>query len=96
LSTVTTVTTVTTSVTTLETKIAYIGDANEDGKVNVSDAAYIAKMLAIRQAYALPQDLADYNRDGKVTVSDAAGIARALASRDKKDWLEVIIFIYPI
>ena len=53
-------------------------------------------MLAIRQAYALPQDLADYNRDGKITVSDAAGIARALASIDKKEWIEVIIFIYPI
>ncbi|MBE6845941.1 MAG: hypothetical protein E7508_09635 [Ruminococcus sp.] len=53
------------------------GDANGDGVLSVSDAAYIARCLSKRKTIDLT---ADYNGDGKVTVSDAAEIARVLAS----------------
>ena len=57
-----------------------IGDANDDGKVNVRDAAYIAKMLATGQGSKLPAS-ADFNGDGKVNVRDAAAIAKYLAQK---------------
>lgn len=57
-----------------------IGDANGDGKVNVRDAAYIAKMLATGQGSKLPAS-ADFNGDGKVNVRDAAAIAKYLAQK---------------
>ena len=57
-----------------------IGDANGDEKVNVRDAAYIAKMLATGQGSKLPAS-ADFNGDGKVNVRDAAAIAKYLAQK---------------
>lgn len=56
-----------------------LGDANEDGKVNVRDCAMIASYLAKNQADKLPL-CADYNRDSKINVRDAAAIANALAN----------------
>jgi hypothetical protein len=59
-----------------------IGDANQDGKVNVRDAAYIAKALATGTVDKLPCSIcADYNQDGKVNVRDAAAIAKMLATK---------------
>ena len=58
------------------------GDANLDGKVDVRDCAYIARMLAKGQGDKLP-DNADFNDDGKTDVRDAAAIARYLANREK-------------
>ena len=57
---------------------ADMGDANGDGKVNVRDCAYIAKMLA--KGKSLPAK-ADYNLDGKKNVRDAAALANDLASK---------------
>lgn len=58
-----------------------VGDANEDNKLTVSDAAFIARSLAKREFIDVDKvPSADYNRDGKVTVSDAAGIARFCAA----------------
>jgi len=54
------------------------GDANNDGKVNVRDAAFIAAALAKGQTDTLPAH-ADFNEDEKVNVRDAAAIASALA-----------------
>lgn len=54
------------------------GDANKDGKLTVSDAAFIARTLAKQQGETLTV-YADYNQDGKRNVSDAASIARYLA-----------------
>lgn len=93
-TTTTPITTVTTTVTTYETRIVYIGDANEDTMVNVRDAAYIAKILSIDQVYILPFT-ADFNQDGVINVRDSAALARALASGQRK-WIEVVIRIYPI
>ena len=59
------------------------GDANLDGKVNVRDAAYIAKLLATGKGDTLPIN-ADYNRDDKKNVRDAAAIAKALAKGEIK------------
>ncbi len=56
-----------------------IGDANGDGKLDVRDAAYIARMLAGGQSDEIPLT-ADFNGDGQVNVRDAAAIARFLAN----------------
>ena len=55
------------------------GDANEDGRVNVRDAAFIARQLAQGIGDTLPM-AADYNRDDRMNVRDAAAIAKSLAS----------------
>ena len=61
------------------------GDANNDGKLTVSDAAFIARTLAKRETIDVQiNPYADYNNDGKVTVSDAAAIARELAKAKSK------------
>ncbi|MGN0612631.1 MAG: dockerin type I domain-containing protein [Porcipelethomonas sp.] len=56
-----------------------IGDANEDGVVNVRDAAFIAQKLAKGLADELPS-FADFNEDGNINVRDAAAIAKFLAT----------------
>ncbi|MBE6845518.1 MAG: hypothetical protein E7508_07405 [Ruminococcus sp.] len=57
------------------------GDANGDGKLTVSDAAYIARTLAKGEKIEYDENpAADFNQDGKINVSDAANIARTLAS----------------
>ena len=57
-----------------------LGDANDDGMVNVTDAAFIAYTLAKRKD--LP-DNADYNEDDLVNVRDAASIAKFLAEKKR-------------
>jgi len=54
------------------------GDANEDGKLNVRDAAFIASKLAGGHSDELT-DISDINADGKVNVRDAAFVAAYLA-----------------
>lgn len=54
------------------------GDANQNGKTDVRDCAYIATTLAKGQGDTLPEE-ADYNLDGKRNVSDAANLARDAA-----------------
>ncbi len=54
------------------------GDANEDGVLNVRDAAYIARMLAYGLVEKLPAT-ADANLDSKINVRDAAWIAFTLS-----------------
>ena len=61
---------------------ALVGDANLDGKVDVRDCAYIARMLAAGQGNELPDNV-DFNDDGEKNVRDAAAIARYLANREK-------------
>jgi hypothetical protein len=57
-----------------------IGDANQDGVVNVRDCAKIANALAFKTVDKLPCfTCADYNQDGEVTVRDAAQLANKLA-----------------
>ena len=64
-------------------KCAYtFGDANGDDQRTVSDAAYIARMLASGKRSEL-DFRADFNLDNKIDVCDAAAIARVLAKRKK-------------
>ncbi len=51
-----------------------IGDANDDGKLNIRDAAFIAILCAKGQYDDIPE-WADYNGDGKRNIRDAAAIA---------------------
>ena len=72
------------------------GDANNDGKVNVRDCAYIANKLAAGKASSLPSE-ADYNSDGKINVRDAAAIARVLATnKNSYHWVQIIIKVRSI
>lgn len=75
-----------------------IGDANNDGKLNIKDATYIQKILA-KMVNPYLDDLSDwnldgklpigfisdFNRDGKRTVQDATAIQKYLANIDIKD-----------
>ena len=67
-----------------------LGDANGDGKLRASDAAFIAKTLAeasINGKKVTVDDYpaADFNGDGKVTAADAAAIAKYLAEQSLKN-----------
>ena len=55
------------------------GDANGDSKMNVRDAANIAKYASRNKLDLLPKN-ADFNGDGKVNVRDAAAIAKYMAT----------------
>ncbi|MGN1481187.1 carboxypeptidase regulatory-like domain-containing protein [Porcipelethomonas sp.] len=56
------------------------GDANMDGKVDVRDAAFIARKLAEQKTDEIPF-LGDFNADIIINVRDAAAIARYLAKK---------------
>ncbi len=58
------------------------GDANNDGKTNARDCAFIANALAKGQADTLPL-AADFTEDGRINVRDAAAIASYLATGKK-------------
>ena len=56
------------------------GDANNDGNVNIRDAALIASKLASGKSDELTE-AADYNRDGNVNIRDAAALASNLSKK---------------
>lgn len=59
-----------------------LGDANNDGKLNVRDAAFIASSIAKGiQISPIENPAADYNLDEKVNVRDAAAIASSLSGK---------------
>lgn len=76
-----TMTDATTTTTVTGTQPSIPGDADGDGKLNVRDAAHIARKLALHKAHELPPE-ADFNGDGKINVRDAAAIAKYLASNN--------------
>lgn len=86
---------VTTTVTTSGSELPVVpinpvkGDANGDGKVRASDAAFIAKILAEASIAGEKVKIedhpsADFNEDGKITAADAAAIAKYLAEQSIK------------
>ena len=80
----------TTPITTTVTIPEIKGDANGDGKLSASDAAFIAKELAqssISGEKITAEDYPsmDFNQDGKITAKDAADIARYLAEQSISD-----------
>lgn len=58
------------------------GDANCDGKINVQDAAIIARKAAQGKLGELPS-WSDYNGDSQINIRDAAAIAKYIASSYK-------------
>ena len=65
-------------------------EINGDDKLNILDAAYIAKYVAKRQTELLPK-AADFNMDGKINIGDAASIARFMclkAGARIKGWIK--------
>ena len=80
----------TTPITTTVTIPEIKGDANGDGKLAASDAAFIAKELAQssisgEKITAEDYPAMDFNQDGQVTAKDAADIARYLAEQSISD-----------
>ena len=80
----------TTPITTTVTIPEIKGDANGDGKLAASDAAFIAKELAQssisgEKITAEDYPAMDFNQDGKITAKDAADIARYLAEQSISD-----------
>lgn len=76
----------TTPITTTVTIPEIKGDANGDGKLAASDAAFIAKELAQssisgEKITAEDYPAMDFNQDGKITAKDAADIAKYLAEQ---------------
>lgn len=66
-----------------------IGDADGNGKVSASDAAYIARLIAqasLKGDKVSVEDYpnADYDQNGKITASDAAAIAKWVAEQALK------------
>lgn len=55
-----------------------LGDANEDGELNVRDCAFIASKLAKELINELP-GYSNYNGDGIIDVRDVAALAKELA-----------------
>lgn len=55
-----------------------IGDANDDGKVTVSDAAAVVNHILGRSQTVFNAEAADITGDGNISVSDAAGIVNMI------------------
>ncbi len=61
-------------------RMVSVGDANDDGKLNVRDATIIQKDLAnITELSEVGTLVADVNGDGRVTIKDATAIQKQLA-----------------
>ena len=61
-------------------RLVSMGDANDDGKLNVRDATIIQKDLAnITDLSEVGSLVADVNDDGRVTIKDATAIQKQLA-----------------
>ena len=56
------------------------GDANSDGRVNVSDAVYIINYVFTGGFAPVPMEAGDANLDGRVNVSDAVAIVNYVFS----------------
>lgn len=56
------------------------GDANDDGKISIYDAAFIAKKIATRKQEELTE-AADINSDGEINLQDCVYIARLMNAR---------------
>ncbi len=62
---------------------ANIGDANEDGEINMADVASIVQFIGNKDTYALSEQgilNADANADGQITGVDALAVQKLLAN----------------
>ncbi|MBQ4105008.1 MAG: CotH kinase family protein [Clostridia bacterium] len=61
--------------------LRYIGDANDDGIVNIKDATLIQKYIAGITAFDdLGMDISDVDGDGRVTIKDATAVQKKLVA----------------
>lgn len=64
----------------VEEVVGIIGDANEDGKVNIKDATVIQKHIAkMETGVEINPEIADCYEDGKINIKDATLIQKFLA-----------------
>lgn len=84
ITTVTTVSEISETTVTTVTEIdenRLFGDANNDGKFNVRDAAYVARHIASGTTEELDMYFADYNSDGRIDVRDCAKMAHDITAK---------------
>lgn len=55
-----------------------LGDANNDGKVTITDAVAIVNYILGNASADFNEDAADVSSDGKVTISDAVGVVNII------------------
>lgn len=61
--------------------LRYVGDSNDDGKVNVRDATTVQKhLVGLTTLDTVGLEISDYNGDNKVTVQDATAILKKLVA----------------
>ena len=65
---------------TLSLSYYALGEANNDGALDIMDASFIARCLASGKADELPAT-ADFNANGEIDIRDAADIAQFMAAR---------------
>ena len=63
----------------INVKIGQSGDANSDHKVDMRDAAYIARLISQGRFNELPK-YSDFNRDGHTDLFDIIGIAQKVST----------------
>lgn len=78
-------------ITTSAINIAYaesivLGDANNDGNLDIRDCAYISGLISQNKKDKLPSQ-SDYNRDNCINIRDAAAISKKLALEFNKIYM---------
>lgn len=58
------------------------GDANSDGKINITDVSFMLKYIAKWEGLGVDPDVADVTGDGKVNLTDATKLLRYIADRE--------------
>lgn len=69
---------ISTSFTITVKKLPMMGDVNDDGVVDISDASAIASYLVGDVPSIFVKEVADYNKDGSIDISDASAIASVI------------------
>ena len=63
-----------------------LGDANDDGRVNIDDASYIQNFL-VKLNVTINKLAADVNKDGKITIMDTTMIQVRLATNAENEYV---------
>lgn len=63
-----------------------LGDANDDGRVNIDDASYIQNFL-VKLNVTINELAADVNKDGKITIMDTTMIQVRLATNAENEYV---------
>lgn len=63
-----------------------LGDANDDGRVNIDDASYIQNFL-VKLNVTINELAADVNKDGKITIMDTTMIQVRLATNTENEYV---------